>query len=294
MPSLLQLRRRVRSVRSTRQITKAMELVAAAKMKRAIESVTASRPYAKNLDAMIERLSGLLPTMTHPLLRTTTPARRILLVVFSSDRGLCGSLNSAVFQASVRTINTLEKEFPNMKVDVLTMGRKGRDALRRANISIIADFPRPHRQPHPADTLGIGNLILKDFTNERVDRVLIVGTDFLSALTQRANVTALLPLPRSSHFKNAVSTPRPEYIFEPSKEAVLENLLPRFVELTLYQALLESIASEHAARRMAMKNATDSAKDIIDDVTLTLNQTRQATITREMAEIATAMTAMAT
>jgi len=182
------------------------------------------------------------------------------------------------------------------------MGRKAREVVRRSGIPVIADFPRPHRQPHPADILPLSRLLVEEFTNEQVDRVVLLTTDFVSALTQRANAFPLLPL--ASNDKDLAVTAKGEpvtaqsnqyreYLFEPSREDVVATLLPRLVELTLYQALLESVASEHASRRMAMKNATDAAKDIIDDVTLTLNQTRQATITREMAEIATAMTAMA-
>lgn len=291
MPSLLQLRRRVRSVRSTRQITRAMELVAAAKMKRAIESTLGSRPYAKNIHEMLQRLAPLVSSASHPLLRKTTPPKRILLVVFSSDRGLCGSLNSAVGQATLRAIRDASQEFPNARVETVTMGRKTRDTLRRANISILADFPRPHRQPRAVDILPISKLILEEFMDERTDRVILVTTDFISALMQRAIMMKLLPI---EQLPLTVRGTPGGYLFEPSHEAVLATLLPRLIELTLYQALLESVASEHASRRMAMKNATDAAKDIIDDVTLTLNQTRQATITREMAEIATAMGAMET
>jgi F-type H+-transporting ATPase subunit gamma len=278
-----------------------MELVSAAKMKRAIESVTASRPYAKNIAAMLQRLSPLISTVSHPLLRVSTP-RRILVVIFSSDRGLCGSLNSAVAQATLRSMTHMKTEFPNARVEAVTMGRKAREVVRRSGIPVIADFPRPHRQPHPADILPLSRLLVEEFTNEQVDRVVLLTTDFVSALTQRANAFPLLPL--ASNDKDLAVTAKGEpvtaqsnqyreYLFEPSREDVVATLLPRLVELTLYQALLESVASEHASRRMAMKNATDAAKDIIDDVTLTLNQTRQATITREMAEIATAMTAMA-
>ncbi len=306
MPSMLMLRRRLRSVRSTRQITRAMELVAAAKMKRAVDGVLSSRPYTQNLFELLRRLAPLLPSPTHPLLRVS-PVRHTTVVVFSSDRGLCGGFNSALTVHAIKAIAEIKGEFSNSRVSVITIGKKARSALRNM---ISADFPRPSRQAHVADIAALRHLVVEAFTKEETDRVIVVTTDFASALVQRPRTLQLLPLPsltvlaaqlergdigRTTSTKEPPTPselPEDNALFEPSREAVLDRLLPRAVELLLYQALLESIASEHAARRLAMKSATDAAKDIIDDLLLTTNQTRQATVTREMTEITTAINAM--
>lgn len=308
MPSPLILRRRLRSIRSTRKITHAMELVAAAKMKRAVDSVLASRPYTRSLSSMLVRLSPLVNAELHPLLRVAPELRQITLVVFSSDRGLCGAFNSALSHTVMEHIARFRRELPSVRIGIVSVGKKARDASARARVPILADFPRPHRQSRVADVSGISRLLIEEFTTEKTDLVTIVTTDFVSALTQRPMFLQLLPLPTVEHLSRSLLTSglgmtkpalpasatstEQTILFEPSRKDVLDALLPRAVELMLYQALLESIASEHASRRFAMKNATDAAKDIIEDLELTANQTRQATITREMAEITTAMTAM--
>ncbi|MBI5135281.1 ATP synthase F1 subunit gamma [Candidatus Uhrbacteria bacterium] len=296
MPSTLLLRRRIRSIKNTHKITRAMELVASAKMKKAQDGVLASRPYARETSAMLDRLIPQLQ-VAHQLLTPRPHVKTVTLVIFSSDRGLCGSFNVNVLRQSMQAIKTIEQGYPGAKIEWVAMGRKVRDALRRVSTHpLFADYPKPDRPVHFADTVELRTLLLNRYLAGDTDRVVLVYTDFVSALVQKAKMQQLLPFPqldqeversRSEEMKNN------DYLLEPSADRLVEALLPPMVDLELYQALLESTASEHAARRMAMKNATEAASDIIDDLSLEYNQTRQAGITQEIAEISTATAAMA-
>jgi len=317
MPSTLLLRRRIRSIKNTHKITRAMELVASAKMKKAQDGVLSSRPYARETSALLDRLIPQL-TVNHELLTPRPEVKTVTLVVISSDRGLCGSFNVNVLRQSVLAMRTLEQEYPGATIEWVAMGRKVRDALRRVTPRpLIADYSKPDRLVHLADTVELRAFLLNRYLSGQTDRVVLVYTDFVSALVQKAKMHQLLPFPsvaktpslklrspgamegrpQSSRENIPISQyPNigPEYLLEPSADRLVEALLPPMVDLILYQALLESTASEHAARRMAMKNATEAASDIIDDLSLEYNQTRQASITQEIAEISTATAAMAT
>jgi len=295
VPSTLLLRRRIRSIKNTHKITRAMELVASAKMKKAQDGVLASRPYARETSALLDRLIPQL-SVNHELLTPRPEVKTVTLVVISSDRGLCGSFNVNVLRQSVQALKTLEQEYPGTKIEWVAMGRKVRDALRRVTARpLIADYPKPDRLVHVADTVELRALLLNRYLSGQTDRVILIYTDFVSALVQKAKMQQLLPfpqLPATEEQKNT-KTEEPDYLLEPSADRLVGALLPPMVDLMLYQALLESTASEHAARRMAMKNATEAASDIIDDLSLEYNQTRQAGITQEIAEISTATAAMA-
>ena len=310
MPSTLLIRRRIRSVKSTHKITRAMELVSSAKMKRAQDAVLQSRPYASETWALLDRI---LPTLTvpHPLLAPRAEVKRVTFVVFSSDRGLCGSFNVNVLRKVLESLTTVRQEYPNAELEWVSMGRKVRQALRSTvTAPLLADFPKPDRAATVADILPLRTLLIDRYLSGSTDRVVLVYTDFVSALLQKARVQQVLPFP-ALHSAEAFAaqsglgqTDRnveiskcrnidQEYLFEPTAQRLADTLLPSMVDLVLYQALLESSASEHAARRMAMKNATEAAEDIVDDLTLSYNQTRQASITQEIAEISTATAAMA-
>ncbi|RIK42649.1 MAG: ATP synthase F1 subunit gamma [Chloroflexi bacterium] len=283
-----EIRRRIRSVRNTAQITRAMEMVAAARMRRAQERVRSARPYATQIRAMIAALSDLgaaVDVSQFPLLQHR-PVKKAQLILVTADRGLAGALNSNVIRRALRFIH----EDAGVPVEMVAIGRKGRDFFARVGQNMTAEFthlgPAPTMdQIRPAITLAIN-----DFIEGRVDAVYVVYTRFINTLQQQPEVLQILPIEAPSDL--AESERVRDFIFEPSPEAVLQALLPRYVEIQLYQALLESIASEESARMVAMRNATDNARELIDDLTLTLNKARQAQITREVSEIAAGAAAL--
>lgn len=301
------IRRRIKSVGNTRKITKAMELVAAAKMRKAISAVLASRPYADAAWRAITELAKVSDPSLHPLLKQRDRIGRVLMIVFTSDRGLCGALNGQVLKAVFES----EKKFE--RVEYLTIGKKGQDALRRLNRPIVATFTGIANNPSLADIRPAADLARADFVAGTYDAVFVAATDYRSALVQKPTIARLLPIarlpgigevsealagvekaPSSQADALRVSPDRGfEFIFEPSPAAILDVMLPRIVEVQMYQALLESAASEHAARMLAMRSASDSAGEMIDDLTFTFNQIRQAGITREIAEISSGAAAIA-
>ncbi len=284
MPSLRDVRRRIRSVRNMSQVTRAMQMVAASRMRRAQQRVLAARPYSEAVRTMLGELSQQLadPTTLHPLLRTHTAGRAAAYVVFTSDRGLAGALNSNVLRRATEAILTHEIE-----PVVVTAGRKGQDFYSRRGRRLAATFIGLGERADYADIIPVARIAMDAYINETVDGVHIVYPRFVSTLTQTPTIQQLLPIqPLEEH-----GTPL-EFIVEPSPEEIMDALLPRYVEVQLYQALLETTASEHSARMMAMRNATENALEIVDGLTLTYNKARQAAITKEITEIATAAEAL--
>ena len=284
MPSLRDIRRRIRSVRNMSQVTRAMQMVAASRMRRAQQRVLAARPYSEAVRTMLGELSQQRadPSTLHPLLRIR-PIRRSAYIVFTSDRGLAGALNSNVLRRATEEILAQESE-----PDVITAGRKGQDFFTRRGRHLAATFIGLGERGDYADVIPLARIAMDSYSAETVDAVHIVFPRFVSTLTQAPTLIQLLPLqPLEEHGTTL------EFIVEPSPEEILNALLPRYVEVQLYQALLETTASEHSARMMAMRNATDNALEIVQDLTLTYNKARQAAITKEITEIATAAEALA-
>jgi F-type H+-transporting ATPase subunit gamma len=284
MPSLRDIRRRIRSVKNMSQVTRAMQMVAASRMRRAQQRVLATRPYSEAVRAMLGELSQQRadPSMLHPLLRVR-PQRHAAYIVFTSDRGLAGALNSNVLRRATEEILRQEGES-----EVVTAGRKGQDFFSRRGRRLAATFIGLGERADYADIIPVARVAIDLYTDESVDAVHLVYPQFVSTLTQTPTVAQLLPVqPLEEH-----GTPL-EFIIEPSPEEIMDALLPRYVEVQLYQALLETTASEHSARMMAMRNATDNALDIVQGLTLTYNKARQAAITKEITEIATAAEALA-
>ena len=280
MPSLRTVKRRIRSVRNIAQITKAMEMIAATRMRRAQQRVLASRPYSDRLQRLIADLA-VRPNPEgeiQPLLLQKETRNRVALVVMTSDRGLCGSLNSNVIRQATQQL--LDFGGPQA-VDLVTIGRKGQDFMARRGMHIRATFTHLGDQPGILTAQPIAKIIIDDFVSNRIDAAYLVFPRFVSTLVQRVNISQLLPV-----VPNRAEGPQLEYIFEPSAPAILSELLPRYVEVQIYQALLETIASEHSARMVAMRNATDNAKELIETLTLVYNKARQAAITKEISEIA--------
>jgi F-type H+-transporting ATPase subunit gamma len=291
LPSTREIRRRIKSIRNTAKITKAMELVAASKMRRAQEAVLASRPYAEKMREVLTDLSSQLQggsEALHPLLEAH-PEGKACIVLMTADRGLCGGFNANVLRFASSLM--LEQAGP---VSLVAVGRKGRDFMYRHGQDVAAEFTNLGDYPRISDTAPIARLVIDDYTAGRVSQTFLVYTRFYNTMTQRPLAQRLLPI-KALH-REAVAGEKPrkinEYIYEPTPRGVLDHLLPRFVEIQVYQALLESIASEHSARMVAMRNATDNAYDIIDELTLYYNKARQAAITREIIDITTSARAV--
>jgi len=280
MPSQREIRRRIGSAKNIKQITRAMQFVAASKLRRAQESTLAARPYREKLDEVIADLSSVLSQDDHPLMagRDLGQEHSRLIILMTSDRGLAGALNTNTVRFVAREIT----EHPG-ELKVVPVGRKGRDAMRRARVPIAAYFEGMGERPSFADVLPIARLVSDDFVAGVYDRVDVVYPRFVSTLVQRPMMEQLLPIIPS---EDGEGIPGRQFLFEPKPADVLEQLLPRYVATRLYQAVLEARASEESSRMVAMKNATENAEELIDDLTLAYNKVRQANITREMIEIA--------
>ena len=280
MPSQREIRRRIGSAKNIKQITRAMQFVAASKLRRAQESTLAARPYREKLDEVIADLAGVLGNDEHPLLagRDLDAEHNRLIVIMTSDRGLAGALNTNTVRFVAREIT----EHPG-DLKVVPVGRKGRDAMRRARVPIAAYFEGFGERPSFADTLPIARLVADDFVAGVYDRVDVIYPRFVSTLVQRPVMEQLLPIVPA---EDVEGIPGNQFLFEPNPGAFLEALLPRYVATRLYAAVLETTASFFSSQMVAMKNATENAEELIDDLTLSYNKVRQANITREMVEIA--------
>ena len=291
MPNLKDLRNRIDSVKSTQKITSAMKMVAAAKLRRAQESVEAARPYALRMERMLGSLAGSLGGVegAPKLLAGTGEEQTHLLVAFTANRGLCGGFNGSIVRRVREMTHTLKGDGKTVKI--LCVGRKGHDVLKRefANdiIASIEDIGRRHVEYHEA--VEVSEKITELFEAGEFDVCTVVFNRFQSAMTQFVTPQQLIPfVPGEDDEPEADAAndgPQPVYIFEPEEEAILESLLPRNLGVQIFQALLESSASEHGARMTAMDSATRNAGDMIDGLTLTYNRTRQAFITKELIEI---------
>jgi F-type H+-transporting ATPase subunit gamma len=271
------IRRRIGAVKNIKQITRAMQFVAASKLKRAQDATLASRPYSEKLDEVLADLAAVLGAEDHPLLAEREGGKR-LIVLITTDRGLAGPLNTNTIRFAARAITEDQGD-----LTVVTVGRKGRDAMRRAGVPIEAHFAGFGDRPQFSDVIPLARLISDDFLSGAYGRVDVIYTRFITTLTQKPEVLHLLPIPES---EDTEGIPGNQFIFEPSAAAVLEQLLPRYVATRLFQAVLEGKASEESSRMVAMKNATENAEELIEDLTLSYNKVRQANITREMIEIA--------
>ncbi len=285
MPSQREIRRRIASVRNIKQITRAMQFVAASKLKRAQDATLQSRPYAEKIDEVLADLASVLGGEDHPLLAKREEGPR-LLVLLTTDRGLAGSLNTNTIRFVAQQITEDASDLA-----VVTVGRKGQGAMRRARLPIVASFDGFGDRPSFASVVAIARLLTNDYVGGKYRAIDMIYPRFISTLTQRPIIKTILPVEQPEmEEQRAISND--EYLFEPSPEAVLHRLLPHYVAVDLYRAVLENNASEESARMVAMRSATDNANELIDDLTLVYNKTRQATITREMIEIASGAEAL--
>lgn len=287
MANAREIQRRIRSVSNMGQITRAMEMVAAVKMRRAQQRVTASRPYSEQLRQIMSDLATQQPDPEQlaqfPLLQTR-PIRNVMLIVVSPDRGLTGAMNTNILRRASRFI----LEEAGAPVRTIPVGKKARDYLIKTKQDVIAEFIGMGDDVTLDSVRAIADLAIDEFAAGTVDAVYVVYSRFINTLVQQPEAVQILPVEAPEAHEGYS-----EYIFEPSREAVLNELLPRYVEVQLYQAILEGLASEYSARMVAMRSASDNAKEIVQELTLSRNKARQAQITQEVSEIAAGANAMA-
>jgi len=295
------IKRRIKSVKNTNKITKAMELVAASKMRKADDKVLDSRAYSDLAWESVLRLVKKVDTNDHRFFQEAKKVENVAIVLISTNRGLCGSFNTSLVK---KLKDSIKLHHPNLiNTDIITYGTKGRDEARKKKLNLIADFEKEDITKNSLETRPISSLVIKEFENSKYDKVFVAYTDFDSTLVQLPHIKQILPIipeidERLGHIAhednkgtfgiNDVS----EFVWEESREKVLNAFLPRIIELEIYQTVLESEASEHSARMFAMRNASDAAAEMIDNLTLIYNQARQAGITAEIAEISAGSAAL--
>ena len=277
MANIRLIRRRTRGVQGIVKITRAMEMIATSKMRRAQEQGLAGRPYSEKIRQVLADLAALPQAgdLLHPLLQRR-PVSKIAMVHITPDRGLCGGLNTNINRRTASFI--VEQSIP---VTLIAVGRKGLDFMHRYGGDIRAEFTRLGDRPSLLDTLAISRIIIDDYTNGIIDLVYLVYAQFISTMVQRPILQQILPIEPAAIPK----VQNVDYIYEPSPDEVLGELLPRFVEMQVYHAILESIASEQSARMVAMRNATENANELIEELTLMYNKARQESITNELLDI---------
>lgn len=283
MPTLLDFRRRIRSVKNTQQITRAMKFVSAARLRRAQEAALAARPYARELMRVLRSTMSRIESPQHPLL-SKRPEERILVLVLSGERGLAGAFNSNILREAFKFF----KSHRGKKISVIPVGKKGRDALRKAGMQFAGEYVNVLARVDFTVARQIANLITSLYAQEKVDAVYMIFSEFKNVIAPNLITEKLLPVeqmePTSEEEKKAGAN-QIDYIYEQSAEQILDRLLPRYVETQVLRALLESSAAEHAARMTAMEAATKNAGDVIEALTLHMNKVRQAAITKEIIEI---------
>ncbi len=292
MASTQEIRRRIRSVRNVAQITRAVQLVASSKMRRAQERVVASRPYAEQLSKLLSRVAAQADDLNDLPLMQQREVKRVAIVLVTPDRGLAGALNSNINRRAAQLAQELRREYnnPNLPITFVAVGRKGRDFLTRSRQNLLAEFTLLGDQPKLQDVRAIARTVTDAYISGEIDRALLVYPKYVSTVMQTPTVTQLLPAqpPEAEETEGAA----PQYIFEPDAQQIFAELLPRYVETQIYQPLLESVASFYSAQMLAMKNATDSANDLLSDLTLTYNKVRQSAITTQILEVVSGANAL--
>lgn len=298
MAGTKEIKRRIKSVKNTKKITKAMELVAASKMKRAVSSTLASRLYAEYSWDILSGIAKSIEESTNPLFLEREETKNILLVLITSNRGLCGAYNAQVIK---KAITLLKGENSNINIDIISVGKKGDAGMRRIGRNVIASFVELSENITLPSILPISKLAIDEYINGHYDKVLVAYTDFISALTQKPNIKQILPISKTEiqdlieniehiNSKNsALATSKTNYLFEGNIEELLSTLAEKLTRMQIYQMMLESNASEQSSRMVAMKNASEASGEMIDDLTLIFNKARQSNITREISEISAGM-----
>lgn len=282
MASLKEIKKRIVSVKNTQQITRAMRMVAAAKLRRAQESIQALRPYAYKIRDVIGHLTEVVPSEDHPLLAQREP-KRVVLLVITSDRGLCGAFNANINRRTEGYVN--ENVEGHEDVQLAIIGRKGQEYFRRRSLPVLHEYREILTNPTFENAQKIADELIESFKGQNLDAVYMLYNEFKSAISQQVVVEQLLPLPMPAPEERKAHEGLTEFIYEPGKQELLDGILPLNVEIQVYRAILESLASEMGARMTAMESATNNAKELIKSLTLEYNKARQAAITTELIEI---------
>jgi F-type H+-transporting ATPase subunit gamma len=280
MAGAREIRTKIKSVANTRKVTRALEMVSASKIRKAQDLMRASRPYARAMRQVIGHLAKANSEYRHPFLNERTDIKRVGYIVVSTDRGLCGGLNSNLFRKLLGEIRAWNDK--KVEVDIVAIGTKANSFFKRLKVNLVGSATHLGEKPKVEHLIGVVKVMLDAYSAGRVDRVTLTYNDFVNTMTQKATLEQLLPLPASETLTTAYDW---DYIYEPDAQTVLNHVLTRYVESLVYQATLENLASEHAARMVAMKSASDNATKAIDSLTLVYNKARQAAITQEISEI---------
>jgi len=280
MPGSKEIRTKIKSVQNTRKITKAMEMVSASKMRRVQERMRAARPYAEKIRNVAAHISQANPEYKHPFLVARDSVKRIGIIVITTDKGLCGAMNTNILRLAMNKMKEWETE--GEEIDVCTLGNKGLGFMQRLGANIVSQVTGLGDKPHMEKLIGAVKIMIDGYARDRFDRLMIFNTRFINTMKQEPSMEQLLPLSGE-----ALGAPEGtwDYIYEPDAKVVLEQVLMRYIETLIYQAVAENMASEQSARMVAMKAASDNAATVIDELTLIYNKARQAGITKELSEI---------
>ena len=280
MAGAREIRTKIKSVQNTRKVTRALEMVSASKIRKAQDLMKASRPYARLMRQVIGHVARANTEYKHPFLVERKEIKRVGYLVVSTDRGLCGGLNSNLFRRILAEIR--DWQIKGVEVDVVTIGNKANAFFKRLKVNLIGSVSQLGEKPQVAQLIGVIKVMLDSYSDGRIDRLSLAYNDFINTMSQKPTLDVLLPLPPSDEL---ATTHDWDYIYEPGADVVLEHVLTRYVESLVYQATLENLASEHAARMVAMKSASDNASKAIETLNLIYNKARQAAITQEISEI---------
>ncbi|HMM58465.1 MAG: F0F1 ATP synthase subunit gamma [Xanthomonadales bacterium PRO7] len=280
MAGAREIRTKIKSVANTRKVTRALEMVSASKIRKAQELMRASRPYARAMRQVAGHVARANTEFKHPFLTARESVKRVGYIIISTDRGLCGGLNSNLFRKLLAEIREWNEK--NVEVDIVAIGTKANVFFRRLKVNLVGSASHLGEKPKVEQLIGVIKIMLDSYSTGSIDRLTLAYNDFVNTMTQKPTLDQLLPLPPSDTLATAHDW---DYLYEPDAESVLEHVLTRYIESLVYQATLENLASEHAARMVAMKSAGDNAKKAIDSLTLVYNKVRQAAITQEISEI---------
>jgi F-type H+-transporting ATPase subunit gamma len=275
-----EIKTKIKSVQNTRKVTRALEMVSASKIRKAQDLMKASRPYARMMRQAIGHIAHANSEYQHPFMVERSEIKRVGFVIVSTDRGLCGGLNTNLFRSLLAQIRSWQDQ--GVEVDMVCIGQKATSYFRRLKVNMVGSVTHLGEKPQVDKLVGVIKVMLDAYTEGKIDRLSLVYNDFVNTMTQKATIDQLLPLPPSDEL---TTTHAWDYLYEPDAASVLDHVLTRYVESLVYQSTLENLASEHAARMVAMKSASDNATKAIGELTLVYNKARQAAITQEISEI---------
>ena len=281
MSGAREIRGKITSVQNTMKVTRALEMVSASKIRKAQEQMRRTRPYAHMMKQVAGHIAHATPEYRHPFMVESEQVNKVGFIIISSDRGLCGGLNSNLFKLAIRHLKEWDVD-KGVKADIVTIGQKGNQFFKRLGAPIVGHISHLGERPKLGDIIGVVKVMMDAYREGELDRVYILYNDFINTMTQRPTADQLLPLPPVEDKEMKAQW---DYLYEPGAQEVLDDVLVRYIEVEVYQAVVENLASEHAARMVAMKSASDNATDLIDELQLVYNKARQAAITQELSEI---------